>query len=366
MVEHAEEFVWSGEGEGAEILINAPDETTAEAAFARTLTVADLPGVRNPVWAAVSQEGFGHVAVSDTHTAPDLVSVTSRGLLLISDAPADGLGIPPRELANLVLRNAGEASRSLPSLAANSAAVARLCEEGAVAVAEDGLMDEDDLAFFDSVEGDPDALGREALAAGGQNDGRFELEVAVVGEVLDSDGAETLDLGPGMLALLVRVGAGDLGGRSLGTHRGRILNRIRAGVDFGAGTVLPAAPAETEEAADLILALNAAANFADARAARTLYVLRRVLEDVTGNLGVRASWKVGGIEARDGFVHRKNLAACGTRRSLVSGGVVAGGTGKMWSSAPPFGAPEVEGRWPWEEAGLLERWAALEGAGGEG
>jgi tRNA-splicing ligase RtcB (3'-phosphate/5'-hydroxy nucleic acid ligase) len=36
------------------------------------------------------------------------------------------------------------------------------------------------------------------------------------------------------------------------------------------------------------------------------------------------------------------------------------GTGNMWASAPPFGVPEEEGRWPWEEAGLLERLATLD------
>jgi hypothetical protein len=32
----------------------------------------------------------------------------------------------------------------------------------------------------------------------------------------------------------------------------------------------------------------------------------------------------------------------------------------MRSSAPPFGVLEDESGWPWEEAGLLERLAALD------
>ena len=103
---------------------------------------------------------------------------------------------------------------------------------------------------------------------------------------------------------------------------------------------------------------------ADARTARALYALRRVLGGAAG--GLRASWRVGGIERRDGLlVHRANLAVADAGQPVVSGGAVAVGTGKMWRSAPPFGAPEVEGRWPWEEAGLLERWASLDPAGGE-
>jgi hypothetical protein len=66
------------------------------------------------------------------------------------------------------------------------------------------------------------------------------------------------------------------------------------------------------------------------------------------------------------MIHRSNLVAAGEGRALVSGGVVAVGTGKMWRSAPPFGAPESEGRWPWEKAGLLERWAEFDPTGGEG
>ena len=72
--------------------------------------------------------------------------------------------------------------------------------------------------------------------------------------------------------------AGDLGRLALAAHRERILGRIRGGTDFGAEDDLPAAPAETEETADLLAAVRAASNFADGRAARTLYALRRVLE----------------------------------------------------------------------------------------
>jgi tRNA-splicing ligase RtcB (3'-phosphate/5'-hydroxy nucleic acid ligase) len=46
--------------------------------------------------------------------------------------------------------------------------------------------------------------------------------------------------------------------------------------------------------------------------------------------------------------------------ALVCGRYAALGTGNMFSSAPPFGVFEAEDRWPWEEAGLLERLAALD------
>ena len=76
---------------------------------------------------------------------------------------------------------------------------------------------------------------------------------------------------------------------------------------------------------------------------------------------LRAAWRVGGIEERDGsLVHRSDLAARGDGEVLVSGGDVVAGTGKMTGSAPPFGAPEDGGAHPWEEAGLLERWAGLD------
>jgi hypothetical protein len=89
-------------------------------------------------------------------------------------------------------------------------------------------------------------------------------------------------------------------------------------------------------------------------------MLRRSLGDVTGGLDIRAAWRVGGIEERGGrLVHRRSLAAVGDGEVLVSGSNAAAGTGNMWSSAPPFGVPESEGRWPWEEVGLLERLAAL-------
>ena len=366
MVEQAEEYTWSGEGEDAEILVHAPDEATAERAFGRILPAARLPGVRGPVHAAASPENVGWVAASGTHAAPDLFSAPARSLLLVADVDAGNLGVPAGDVMDLALRGLSEAGPSLPVL--NEAGVRRFCEEGTSAAAENGLIEEEDLAHLEPVEGDPDALGRRALLAGRRDwEGRFGLEAAVVGGVLDAEGAERLGLRPGMLALVVRAGAGDLGRLALGTHRTRIFTRIRAGVDFGAEDDLPAAPLETEEAADLVSAANAASNFAAARAARAVYALRRVLGDVVGGLDVRASWKVGGIENRDGLlIHRNNLAAVGEGEALVSGGVVAAGTGKMWRSAPPFDAPEVEGRWPWEEAGLLERWANLDPTRGEG
>ena len=366
MVDQAEEFAWSGEGEDAEILVRAPDEATAERALERTLPAARLPGVHSPVHAAASAEDLGWAAASGTHAAPDLFSAPARGLLLVADVDAESLGVPVRDVTNLVLRGLAEAGPSLPVL--NEAGVRRFCEEGAAAAAEDGLFEEEDLAHLGFVEGDPDALGRRALAAGTRDwEEGFGLEVAVVGEVLDSEGAETLGLRRGMLALVVRVGAGDLGRLALGTHRGRIFTRIRAGVDFGAEDDLPAAPLEAEEAADLVAATHAASNFADARAARAVYALRRVLGDVAGDLELRAAWRFGGIEVREGvLIHRNNLAAAGEGEALVSGGAVAAGTGKMWRSAPPFGVPGSEDRWPWEEAGLLERWAELDPTGGEG
>lgn len=366
MVDQVEEFVWGGEGEDAEILIHAPDEAAAERAFEHILPAASLPGVQSPVEAAAAPGGFGWVTVSSTHVSPDLFAAPARGLLLVADVDAGNLGVPVRDVTDLALRGLTEAGPSLPVL--NEAGVRRVCEEGATAAAEDGLVEEEDLAHLEPVEGDPDALGRRALSAGTRDwEGPFELEAAVVGGVLDTDGAEALGLRPGMLVFVVRVGAGDLGRLALGTHRARIFTRIRAGVDFGAGDDLPAAPLETEEAADLVAATNAASNFADARAARAVYALRRVLGELTGGLDVRASWKVGGTGDRDGLlVHRNNLAASGEGEVLISGGVVAAGTGKMWRSAPPFGAPESEGRWPWEEAGLLGRWANLDPTVGEG
>jgi hypothetical protein len=74
---------------------------------------------------------------------------------------------------------------------------------------------------------------------------------------------------------------------------------------------------------------------------------------------------VGGFEERNGWVlHRNGLAAVGARETLSTGLTIAAGTGEMLGSAPPFEVPEEDGRWAWEEAGLLERLAVLEPLGG--
>jgi hypothetical protein len=357
MLEHSGDYEWRVECEEAELVVYASDPGVAETTFERISWITRLPGVESPVCAAASPEGLGWAAVSASHAAPDLASVPARGLLLVADTPAENLRVPPGEVISLILRDFGEVR--LPAL--NEAGLRRICEAGARATAEDGLIEEEDLPLLDPAAGDADALGRRALTAGLREwDGPIEVDVTVVAEILDAEGADTLGLEPGVLALVVSAVAGDLGRLALAAHWARILGRIRGGTDFGAEDDLPAAPAETEEAADLLAAVRAASNFADGRTARTLYALRRVLEELAGRLSLRAAWRVGGIEDREGsLVHRRDLAAAGEGKAVVSGGSVAAGTGKMFGSVPPFGAPEDDGRLPWEEAGVLERWAEL-------
>ena len=356
MAEHAADYEWRGEGEGAEIVLYAPDERVADSAFERILPAARLPGVEGPVHAAASPEGLGWVALSASHAAPDLTSVPLCGLLLVADAAFGSLGVPPGEVPRLVPRRLSEVR--LPHLGA--AGVRRVCETGARAAAEDGLIEEEDLALLDPLAGDPDALGRRAISAGDRDwDRPGEARACIVGEVLDAEAAESLGLDRGTLVFVVSAGAADLGRLALAGHRERILGRVRGG-DFGAEEDLPAAPVETGEAADLLAALRSAANFADGRAALMVHALRRALAELAGGLSIAAAWRVGGMEKKDGsLAHRANLAATGERGVLVSGGSVAAGTGKMSGSVPPFGAPEDGGGHPWEEAGLLERWAGL-------
>jgi tRNA-splicing ligase RtcB len=353
MAEHAAEYEWRGDGDEAEIVLYAPDD----AAFERALPAARLPGVENPVYAAASQDGLGWAAASTTHVAPDLLSAPLRGLLLVADTRPENLGIRLRELRSRMIRDLPEAGSRLPSL--NEAGIGRLCESGARTAAEDGLIEEDDLPLLGARPGYADALGRRALAAGTRDwEEETRPDLAVVSEVLDTDGAEGLGLETGVLTIAVGVDAGDTGRLALAAHRDRILSRSE---DFGTSIDLPAAPIESGQAQDLLAALYAAANFADARAARTVWMLRRVLGDVAGGLHIRAAWRIGGVEEWDGrLVHRRGLAAAGIGDVLVSGSFAAAGTGNMWSSAPPFGVSEDEGRWPWEEAGLLERLSALD------
>ena len=353
MAEHAAEYEWRGEGEEAEIFLYAPDD----AAFERVLPTALLPGVESPVYAAASPEGLGWTAVSSSHVAPDLFSLPTRGLLLVAGTRSENLRVDARELANRMLRDLPEIGSRLPS--PNEAGAARLCDSGARAAAENDLIEDVDLELLDALPGDSDALGRRALSAGPRDwQEAATPSLSVVSEVLDTEGAESLGLEPGALAIVIGVDGGDLGRLALASHRDRLRARPE---DFGASLEFPSAPAESGEAQDLLAALYAAANFADARAARTVWTLRRLLGEATGGLEIRAAWRMGGVEEREGLlVHRRGLALVGDGGALVCGRYAALGTGNMSSSAPPFGVSEAEDRWPWEEAGLLERLAALD------
>ena len=356
MPEEFGDFEWRGEGGEAEIALYAPDAATAEGALRRALSAARLPGVRSPVHAAASDRGFGRVAVSGTHAAPDLFSAPEWGLLLVADAPVEALGVPFSEAPRLLARRLAEVA--LPEKI-GAAALRELLEAGASWAAGEGFIEEEDLAPFVSRAGDPDALGRRALAGGARDWARpGDVRVFRVAEVFESEGAGELGLEAGALAVVAGAGAEDLGRLALAGHRERISSRSLSG-DFGDKPDLPAAPAETGEARDLVAASAAAANYAAGRAALIVWALRRAMRD-TGELRLRAAWPMGGLEERDGrLVHRDALAAVGEGEALVAGHVVAAGTGKMSGSAPPFGVAGVSGGWPWEEAGLCGSLAAL-------
>lgn len=355
MAEQAADFEWRGEGDEAEIILYAPDDS----AFERALPAARLPGVESPVYAAASASGFGWVVASAESVAPDLASVPVRGVLLTTDVAVENLDVRPKDLRSLILRNLAEVR--VPAL--GTSGVRRVCESGALAAAEDGRIESEDLAFFGVQDGEPDALDRRAIAAG-ERDWEVragEMDVYVVGEVFDTEEA---GIEAGALAVEIRAGSGNLGRLAVAAHRERILRRVWSG-EFELDQHLPVAPADSGEAVDLLAALRAAENFADGRAALFLYALRRALREIGGDVHLRASWSLGGIEDSGGsFVHRRELAAAGEGRVLVAGSSVAAGTGKMRESAPPFGIDAYDGRWAWEEAGLLERLAGLSPPGG--
>lgn len=364
MVEHAADFEWRGEGEEAEIVVYAPDAATAERALELALPAARLPGVENPVEVAASPGGFGRIVVSGTHAAPDLFSVPRWRLLIVGGLPVDGLGMPPEELPRYLARRMSEVV--LPEI--GESGVRELSESGAEWATGEGFIEEDDLPFFlpgsASFVGDPDSLGRRAVTAGARDWTRpGRVGAFRVAEILDSDASGEAGLDEGTFALVVDVGAEDLGRLTLDGHRERIVART-IHEDFGSPEGLPAAPIITEEAVDLVSASGAASGYAAGRAARVLYALRRSLRDVTP-LRLGAAWPIGGLEKRDGrLLHRDGLAAGGEGAILVSGLHVAAGAGRMFGSVPPFGAPEEDGRWPWEEAGLCTGVSSLEVLGG--
>jgi tRNA-splicing ligase RtcB (3'-phosphate/5'-hydroxy nucleic acid ligase) len=370
MFEHTGEFEWRGEGEGAEIVLYAPDAVTAERAFEQTMPAAGLPGVVSPVHASASSLDpgrdlgwdmsldLGWVTASETHAAPDLISAPARGLLLVAGASAVDLGVSSGEAGELILRNLSEVS--LPRL--GGVEVRRAVEGGALWAAEEGLILEEDLELFGAhTPGEPDALTRRALVVGARGFDRYRrLEVYEVTEILDTEGAEALGLIPGALVLSVRIASEDLGRLTFVAHRERILRRVWSG-DFGATAELPAAPLETEEATDLLAAVRAVANYADARAALRLYELRRALAGESG-ISLRAAWRLGGLvrEEAGSLLHRRNLASVERGNALVTCNFVAVGTGAMRESAPPFGPGVEKDTWAWEEAELLERISSLE------
>lgn len=358
MAERTGDYEWLIEGEDAGIVFYASDESALQYPRLRSgLDAATrLPGGVDPVHAAASPHGGGWVASSASHVAPGLVSAPRTGLLLTADAPIDRLGVPPEELPRLLARSLSEVA--MPRLSESELLSA--CESGAEWAAGEGLIEEEDLAAFGgspSGYGDPDALGRRALAAGtGEWDPRpgGGARVFEVGEIFDSQAAESLGVSGDSLLVGASAGAGELGRLALEGHRQRMISREVSDADR-----LVAAPRVMEEAADLLAADAAAFGYARARASLLIYALRRALGEVAGSLTLACAWNAGGFEARGGLtLHRRSLARLGESEAIVCGGALALGAGAMTESAPPFGADGGE-EWPWEEAGLLRRVASL-------
>lgn len=358
MPEHAAEFEWRGEGDEAGVAVYAPDAAAAESALKRVLPVASLPNTESPVYVAASNVSFGWVFASTGYAVPDVFSPPECGLLLIAGTPVSALGSAVDELPRLIGRRLSEIS--LPQLGGR--AVREMFELGVLQAAEAGLIEEEALALFGRHNGDPDVIPRRAVSEGWRElTLPAAFDVFEVGELADSGAAERISVEPGALALVVRIGTGEAGRITLAAHRERILSRVLRGEFDGATRELPAAPLETEEAADLISAAGSIANFAEARAALATYALRQVLAEEVGELALRAAWLVGGLEERgETLLHRRRLAAAGAGNSFVSGSTVAAGTGNMLCSVPVFTSFTVEtGRDVWEEAGVLERVAEL-------
>jgi tRNA-splicing ligase RtcB (3'-phosphate/5'-hydroxy nucleic acid ligase) len=355
--EHTGDYEWRLEGEETEAVLYAPDESALDYPGLRTGLAAAtrLPGVEGPVYAAASSQGSGWAAASASHVAPGLVSAPRVGLLLVAASPLNGLRVPPEEVPRLLTRRLSEVSMPSPGESALDAA----CESGARWAAGKGLVEEQDLEHLHPVyRGEPDALGRRALAAGAREwDPRPEGDVRAfgLGEALDSEAVERLGLYERALVLEVSVGSGELGRLALEGHRQRTISR-----DFGDAERLVAVPSGIEESDDFVAAVEASAGYAAARASLLVYALRRALEEVTGRLELAAGWRVGGVQERSGaVVHRRSLAHLQAGDVLVCGGALALGTGAMLGGAPPFEPDEVGDEWVWEEAGLLERIARL-------
>lgn len=361
MTERVADYEWRGEGESTEILLYAPDWDVAEWTFERSLLADQLPGIMSPMYAVASSRearNFGWVAASQTHISPELISAPEWNLLLVADVHVGNIG-ESEEVSRLISRYLSEVA--LPDI--GEAEVRKVVESGPVWAAENGLLEEEDLSLFAWKTGDGDTLSRRAIAAGARDWTRPGwIRALRVAEIMDREGAEEMSLDPRVVVLVVSAGAEDLGRLALAGHRERILTRVTSG-DFDAPLEFPAAPVDTEEAVDLLTTTASATNYAAGRASLLVYVLRRALRN-DGTLRLRAAWTVGGLEEWNGLVlHRNGLAAVGVGEVVVSGRTVAVGTGGILDSAPPFETPKEDGRWVWEEAGLLTRQAILEPLG---
>jgi hypothetical protein len=334
-VERTGDYEWRGEGEEAELVLYASEAS----AFDRLTVAGYLPDARNPVYGAAAGGEPGWVVASESHVSPDLVSVPLFGLLLIADSPMSSLGVEPRDFPRLLSRNLSEVRP--PSLGGAEARAA--CESGAMWAAGEELLEEEDLALFPRADGASEALGRRALSAGSYEIGEVTADIAAYG-TREED--EEIEVPAGALLFVVRAGCGEAGRLALSAHR----EHVAAG-EFDSPGGLRIAPLWSREAEDFGVALGSLSNLAAARTAVSLYVLRRALAGMAGELRPLAVWGSGGLEARgEERLHRSRLAAVGEGEIFVCGGQIATGTGDMMDSVPEFGAPEE-----WEEAGLLER-----------
>jgi tRNA-splicing ligase RtcB len=279
-------------------------------ALEQVVNVATLPGI---VGASLAMPdihwGYGFpiggvaaLRVDDGVVSPGGVGFDINcGVRLVTTALDEG-EVRPRvaELMHELMRRIPQGTNDRGALSVTPRELGELVERGVPWLLERGLATERDVARTEEYGAMPgasaDAVSRKAIERGrtqigSLGAGNHFIEVQVVAEVLDAEVAAAWGVHRGQVVAMIHSGSRGFGHQTCTDHLQRM-----AGAAARYGIALPdrqlaCAPVRSEEGADYLAAMAAAANFGFANRQTMMHELRLGLEQV-----FRRPWERLGVE----------------------------------------------------------------------
>ena len=270
-------------------------------ALQQVANVATLPGIQKASLAMPDIHwgyGFPIGGVAAMHAEDGVVSPGGVGFDINCGVRLALTGLREQEvrphaehLLHELMRRIPQGANDRGALRVTPRELRELVEEGVPWLAERGLATELDVEHTEERGAMPQAsaetvsqraVERGRTQVGSLGAGNHFIEVQVVDEVVDDDVAAAWGVEPGQVAVMIHSGSRGFGHQTCTDHLQRMAAAVRRYGYELPDRQLACAPVESEEGAEYLAAMAAAANFAFANRQVMLHEVRLGLEQVFG------------------------------------------------------------------------------------